>query len=239
MQLAKPTILCTGPIDESAFNLPEYKDANIDVIPFTKIKYELSETDQLQVKELLSKRAVIVFTSNNAVKSIAEYLKNSQPDWKIFCIGNTTYTLAKKYFGNDRITQTASTAAELAEKIIANVQEREVIFFCGNLRRNDLPDAVREKGITVREITVYQTAFSPIALEKEYDAVLFFSPSASESFFSKNNLPVKTVLFVIGNTTAESIRKYSTNKIITADEPDKNKLISKAIHFFTANALHP
>jgi len=43
MQLAKPTILCTGPIDESAFNLPEYKDANIDVIPFTKIKYELSD----------------------------------------------------------------------------------------------------------------------------------------------------------------------------------------------------
>ena len=35
----------------------------------------------------------------------------------------------------------------------------------------------------------------------------------------------------MGNTTAESIRKYSTNKIITGDEPDKNKLISKAIRF--------
>ena len=239
MQSVKPTILCTGPIDESASKMPEFEDATIDVIPFTKIKYELSETDEKQLKTLLKEKTVVVFTSNNAVKSIAEYLENSQPDWKIFCIGNTTYTLARKYFGGDRITQTASTAAELAEKIIANVQEREVIFFCGNLRRNDLPDAVRQKGIAVREITVYQTTLSPIAVEKEYDAVLFFSPSAAESFFINNSLPIKTVLFVIGNTTAESIRKYSTNRIITADEPDKNKLIRKAIHFFTANALHP
>jgi len=238
MPSAKPTILCTGPIDESAFKMPEYKDATIDVIPFTKIRHELSETAEFQLADLLKNKAVVVFTSNNAVKSIARYLKNSKPDWKIFCIGNTTYTLAKKYFGEDRMTQTASTAAELAEKIIANVQEREVIFFCGNLRRNDLPDAVRKTGITVREITVYQTTFSPVALEKEYDAVLFFSPSAAESFFSRNSLPVKTVLFVIGNTTAESIRKYSANKIITGEEPDKNKLISKAIRFFTANTLH-
>jgi uroporphyrinogen-III synthase len=141
MQSAKPTILCTGPIEESAFSMPECKDAIIEVIPFTKIIYELSELAELELKELLKKKAVVVFTSNNAIKSITGYLNNSQPDWKIFCIGNTTYTLAKKYFGEDRIMQTASTAAELAEKIVANVQEREVIFFCGNLRRNDLPDA--------------------------------------------------------------------------------------------------
>ena len=90
----------------------------------------------------------------------------------------------------------------------------------------------------MREITVYQTILSPVKLEKEYDAVLFFSPSAAASFFSKNSLPAKTVLFVIGNTTAESIRSHSANKIITADEPDKTKLISRAIRFFTANELH-
>lgn len=237
MHSAKPTILCTGPIDESARDIPEYKDASIDVIPFTKIKYELTETAETQVQELLGKSATVVFTSNNAVKSVAGYLGNSQPDWTIFCIGNTTYKLAKTYFGENHISQTASTAAELAEKIIATAQEPEVIFFCGNLRRNDLPDAVRKKGITVREITVYQTTLSPVTLEREFDAVLFFSPTAAKSFFSKNRLPVKTVLFVIGNTTAESIRKYSMNKIITGDGPDKNKLISKAIRFFTANEL--
>ena len=52
MQSAKPTILCTGPIEESAVELPEYKDANIDVVPFTTIKFELSDTAEEQLKEL-------------------------------------------------------------------------------------------------------------------------------------------------------------------------------------------
>ncbi len=238
MQSAKPTILCTGPIDESAFKMQEYKDAIIDVVPFTKITYEISESVEKQLKELLKKKAVVVFTSNNAIKSITAYLGNSHPAWKIFCIGNTTYALAKKYFGKEQVMQTASTAAELAVKIISNVQESEVVFFCGNLRRNDLPDAVRQKGMAVREITVYQTTLSPITVNKDYDAILFFSPSAAESFFRVNSLPGKTVVFVIGNTTAGCIRKYAANKIIIADEPDKDKLISKAIRFFTPNTTH-
>lgn len=160
------------------------------------------------------------------------------PNWKIFCIGNTTYDLAKKYFGDNQIRQTASTAGALAGKIIPEINEEDVIFFCGNLRRNDLPDALRQKGIIVREITVYQTSLNPVPLEREYDAVLFFSPSAAESFFRINRLPAKTVLFVLGNTTAVAIRKFSTNKIITGDGPDKNKLISKAVRFVNENSLH-
>ena len=238
MLSVKPTILCTGPVEESVFGIPEYREADIDIIPFTKISTALPETIEQQVKEILETTAVVVFTSNNAVKAVAACLKKSQPNWTIFCIGNTTYDLAKKYFGRNHVRQTASTAGALAEKIIPQINDREVIFFCGNLRRNDLPDALRQKGIIVKEITVYQTSLTPVTLEKEYDAVLFFSPSAAESFFSKNSLPAKTVLFVMGNTTAVAIRKYSTNNIITGDEPDKNKLISKAIRFIYENSLH-
>jgi uroporphyrinogen-III synthase len=238
MLSVKPTILCTGPVDDSAVGIPEYKDADIDIISFTRISTALPENTEKQVEEILATTAVVVFTSNNAVKSVAAYLKDSEPNWTIFCIGNTTYDLAKKYFGDNHIRQTASTAGALAEKIIPEINSQEVIFFCGNLRRNDLPDALRQKGIIVREITVYQTSLTPVAVEREYDAVLFFSPSAAESFFSKNILPQKTVLFVMGNTTAVAIRKYSTNKIITGDEPDKNKLISKAVRFIYENSLH-
>jgi len=237
MLSVKPTILCTGPVDDSVVGIPEYKDADIDIIPFTRISNALPENTEKQVEEILATTAVVVFTSNNAVKSVSAYLKNSEPNWTIFCIGNTTYDLAKKYFGDSHIRQTASTAGALAEKIIPEIYSQEVIFFCGNLRRNDLPDALRQKGIIVREITVYQTSLTPVTVEREYDAVLFFSPSAAESFFTKNILPAKTVLFVMGHTTAVAIRKYSTNKIITGDEPDKNKLISKAVRFIYENSL--
>lgn len=231
MQSNKPVILCTGPVEESMLLSPEYKDAHIDVIPFTAISTELPESTQRQINDLLSKKRVVIFTSGNAVISVGSYMKKKPADWTIFCIGNTTYSLAKKYFGEEHIKETASTAAKLAEKIIPVINEKEVIFFCGNLRRTELPDALRKKGIEVKEIIVYKTSLVPVSINKRYDAVLFFSPSAAESFFSKNSVPRNTALFVMGETTAESIKKYSTNEIVTGDEPDKNKLISQAIRF--------
>lgn len=227
----KPTILCTGPVEDSLLLSPEYKDANIDVIPFTTISTELPESTQRQIKDILAKKMVVIFTSSNAVKSVGTYMKKKPAGWTIFCIGNTTYDLAKKYFGEENIKETASTASKLAEKILPVINEKEVIFFCGNLRRSELPDALRKKGIEVKEIIVYKTSLVPVSINKRYDAVLFFSPSAAESFFSKNSVPRNTALFVMGETTAESIKKYSTNQIITGDEPDKNKLISQAIRF--------
>ncbi|HKO79757.1 MAG TPA: uroporphyrinogen-III synthase [Chitinophagaceae bacterium] len=231
MQSAKPIILCTGPVEESLLLSQEYKDADIDVIPFTTISTELPDATQRQIKDILSKKMVVIFTSGNAVKSVGDYMKTPPKEWTIFCIGNTTYSLAKKYFGEENIKETASTASKLAEKIIPVIKEKEVIFFCGNLRRTELPDALRKKGIEVKEIIVYKTSLVPVSINKRYDAVLFFSPSAAESFFSKNSVPRNTALFVMGETTAVSIKKYSTNQIITGDEPDKNKLISQAIKF--------
>ncbi|MEP7372152.1 MAG: uroporphyrinogen-III synthase [Chitinophagaceae bacterium] len=231
MQPVKPTILCTGPIDESIINSPEYTDAHIDVIPFTTISMELPESTQRQIKDILTRKTVVIFTSSNAVRSVGAYMKEQPSGWTIFCIGNTTYSEAKKYFGEENIKDTASTASKLAEKIIPVIKETEVVFFCGNLRRSELPDALRKKGIEVKEIIAYKTSLVPVSINKRYDAVLFFSPSAAESFFSKNSVPRNTALFVMGETTAVSIKKFSTNQIITGDEPDKNKLISQAIRF--------
>jgi len=236
MQSAKPIILCTGPVEEALLLSPEYKDADIDVIPFTTISTELPESTERQIKDLLAKKMVVIFTSSNAVKSVADYMKKPPKEWAIFCIGNTTYSLAKKYFGEENIKETAPTAAKLAEKILPVIKEKEVIFFCGNLRRNELPDALRSKNIEVKEVIVYKTSLVPVSINKRYDAVLFFSPSAAESFFSKNSVPRNTTLFVMGETTAVSIKKYSTNPIITGDEPDKNKLISQAIKFVRDDA---
>jgi uroporphyrinogen-III synthase len=231
MQSIKPTILCTGPVEEAMLLSPEYKDAEIDVIPFTSISTELPESTQRQIKDILTRKTVVVFTSSNAVRSVGTYMKKQPAGWTIFCIGNTTFSLAKKYFGEENIKETASTASKLAEKIIPVIDETEVVFFCGNLRRSELPDALRKKGIEVKEIITYKTSLVPVSINKKYDAVLFFSPSAAESFFSRNSVPRNTALFVMGETTAESIKKFSTNQIITGDEPDKNNLISQAIRF--------
>lgn len=239
MQPVKPTILCTGPVDESVLDSFDSNKAAIDVIPLTSISTDLSDATQQQVKAILSRKALVIFTSNNAVKSVARLMHAPPKDWTIYCIGNTTYALARDYFGEEAIRQTAPTASKLAEKIIPLIHEGEVIFFCGNLRRNELPDALLQKGIQVKEIAVYQTSLTPVPVAKEYDAILFFSPSAAESFFTINRVQAGTTLFVMGNTTAESIKKFSNNTIITGTEPDKGKLIQLAIDHALNNEVKP
>ena len=231
----KPSILCTGPVDASMIEYATGKDVDLDIIPFTEIRPCSKEVILSQIQPLLQQKIVAVFTSANAVKPVVELLQGQVPDWTIFCIGFSTYESAKQIFGDEKIKGTAGNAAALAEKILASGHTGEVLFFCGNLRRNDLPLALKQQNINVREITVYHTSLAPKPVEKAYDAVLFFSPSAAESFFIANDLPAKTTLFVMGHTTEVEIKRFAANKIITGDEPIKNKLVMKAIEFITTN----
>jgi uroporphyrinogen-III synthase len=54
-----------------------------------------------------------------------------------------------------------------------------------------------------------------------------------EIFFIKNKLPETTVVFAIGDTTAKTVHKYCTNKIITARHPGKDELMEQAIEYFS------
>jgi uroporphyrinogen-III synthase len=101
-----------------------------------------------------------------------------------------------------------------------------------------LPELLKKKNIGVNEIIVYKTIITPQKIEKKYDGILFFSPSAVKSFFEKNILDGQTVLFAIGSTTADKIRKFSKNKIVVSDVPDKTTLLNKAISYFQTNPIH-
>ncbi len=144
MQLSKPTILCTGHVEESVVSVAgDTTNAVIDIVPFINISTALTETTEFQIKEALKKKLVVVFTSNNAVKTVARYIQQP-PDWTIFCISNTTRKLVKQYFGEDKIKYTADEGAVLAKEITSVPGLAEVTFFCGNLRRNEIPDALKK-----------------------------------------------------------------------------------------------
>ena len=123
-------------------------------------------------------------------------------------------------------------------KAILDANVSEVIFFCGDQRRDELPGLLKKNKIEVKEIVVYKTTATPEKIEKRYDGILFFSPSAIKSFFQKNKLDEQVTLFVIGNTTADEIKKFSKNKIVVSDVPDKKTLLHKVISYFQMNPIH-
>ena len=224
-------ILSTRPVD--AILLQEAAEQNvwIECLSFIDTTVSINQNKKERIKALAETKNTIVFTSMNAAEAIIESLEGSKPSWDIYCMGGTTKTIIKDYFGTDSIKGTGKDALSLAEGLIAN-GTKEALFFCGNIRRDELPHLLKSNGIALEEMVVYETTVTPHPIKKVYDAVLFFSPSAVDSFFSVNKVVEHTILFAIGNTTARAIGNYSTNTIVKADTPEKDNLVKKAIAYF-------
>jgi uroporphyrinogen-III synthase len=184
-------------------------------------------TEALEVGEVPARPSTVVFTSGNAVEAIEGAIGEG---WKIFCTAGATRRTVAERFGETAIVGTAESAAALAETIIGEGWVKEVWFFCGDLRREELPAMLRQAGLEVHEVVVYKTRLTPLKIGRVYDGIAFFSPSAVESFFSVNRIPAHTRLFAIGGTTAEAIRQRCDNPVTTSERPEAELLINQIIH---------
>ncbi len=232
----KISILSTRPLSAKVLEQATEQNIILDCISYIETAFIESEGLKKTIKNLGTEKKAVVFTSMNSVEAVKMHLP-SQPEWEIYCMGNTTRQLVENYFGKDHLKETATDAAALSKKIIdSNITE--VVFFCGNIRRDELPEALQSNNIKVKEVIVYDTIETPVKLAKEYNAVLFFSPSAVRSFFKANKIPPQTVLFAIGNTTKKEIQDHSTNLIITSESAVKDDLATQAISYYTNKRTH-
>lgn len=225
-------ILSTRPMDEELIRHAADKGITVEAQSFIETEPLKDAETAGRVKQVSSLDAVIVFTSMNAVDAVHDLLGRQHPDWKIYCIGNTTRRLVEQYFGASAIEGTANDASALAEKMIADAVKTEIFFFCGDQRRNELPEILSAYGRRLNEIIVYKTTLVPRALKRSYDGVLFFSPTAVESFFQLNKPASETVMFAIGNTTAGAIQSRCGNPVVVSELPGKENLLKKAISYF-------
>lgn len=230
MKKADKYILTTRPIAKILVDDAAAKNITIEELSFIETR-PIKDLDTMEkIKSLSTQFHTIIFTSMNAVEAVAD-LVNKNVAWNIYCMGNTTKALIEEKFPSAKIIGTADNAEALAERILDD-DVKTLVFFCGNIRREELPKKLRSNAIELNEVVVYETIEIQNTISKEYDGILFFSPSAVESFFKFNKIQQSTKLFAIGKTTKETIRKYADNKIILAQTANKNKLASQAVTFF-------
>lgn len=231
-------ILCTRNISETLIHQSTLKGIDLTVKEFIRVQSDIQQKDMPIINSLLHKEeAVVIFTSKNAVRSVGEYIDKNIPDsvspnWKIYCISEVTLRTIEKHFPKTTIHGKAAYAADLVNIILKQETTKDVYFFCGNMRRDTLPDALRSKGIKVNEMIVYTTKLTPHPIQEGYNGILFFSPSAVESFFSLNKIKPSTVCFAIGNTTAASLREHTVNKVVTGQKQDAQSMIQTATDYF-------
>ncbi|HEV2481878.1 MAG TPA: uroporphyrinogen-III synthase [Puia sp.] len=225
-------VLSTRALPAALIEEAATKGITIDAVPFIATAKLQDDTLTKRLADLVDRPLTAIFTSTNAVTAIE---KAMSPGWKIFCLNGATRRAAAERFGENAIAGTADSAAELAEVIISrgsfgeSETRDECWFFCGDKRRDELPDRLNAAGWQVHEVVVYQTILTPQRIDKTYDVIVFFSPSAVESFFSMNTMGPQVRLFAIGRTTAAAIRAKCPNPVSMSEKPDEQILIRQIL----------
>jgi uroporphyrinogen-III synthase len=203
-----------------------FLDANIDLL----------EQDFIEIEnvnfELKNSNENLIFSSQNAVLSLME-----QADWEklkaktVFCVGIKSKELLEQ--NGFTVAVYMDYASELAEIITLIYKNESFTFFSGNLRKETLPQALKNAGIKFNEIEVYQTKLAPFKISKEekFDGILFFSPSGVESFLKDNKIKTETC-FCIGETTSESLEINKVKNIVIAENPSIEDVIADVIEYY-------
>ena len=176
-----------------------------------------------------------IFTSKNAVKSFVEYVAKNKisinKTSKFFALsGETKIALEDEGY---KVNISKDNAQSLANEIISASKEKNFLFFCGNKRRVELPDVMHNAGLQLTEIVLYKNILQPLKINVKYEAVLFFSPSAVQSFFEENVLAKTVQCFCIGYTTANALKEYKLNNEVTViSYPSQQVMIDEVLHYF-------
>lgn len=200
-------------------------NAGIALVEYDAIQIELTDFDWS-----LSASDYLIFTSKNAAKSVLnkfpELAKTNRKG--AFCVGRATCKLLQA--SGIKVMETASYGKDLAKVITQKYNSNSFTYLCGAKRREELPAILSESRVEVEEVVVYKTSIRTREFGKDFDGVMFFSPSGVQSYFAKNRME-EGAAFCIGNTTANEARNY-TSQVIVANRPSIENVIVQAVKYF-------
>ena len=200
----KINILSTKVLDNSQTKILTSDTFHVEQTDFIKI-----EPIEFDKDKLIKSSKNWVITSKNTLSILFDhfdddFLKNIN----FYCVGSKTkQELQNRHYN---IIESALTSKQLGELIAAKNKNKEYTLIGGVIKRHELPSLLRNRHINFTDITIYDTVFTPHFFSNNFDGILFFSPSAIQSYTIKNTIKQEQ-LFCIGNTTASEAIKHSNN----------------------------
>ncbi len=215
-----PTILSTKKLAENQKQLLLH--ANCSLVEYNAIKIELNN---FQIPDFVENA---IITSQNTVRSIINSeITLREKIQNCFCVGEKT----RKFLiqNNFNIVECAEYASALSDVLIEKYNERKFHFFCGNIRSDEIPLKLKENNIAFEVIEVYKTTLNKKQFKRNFDAIMFFSPSGVRSYFDNNKADkFESVAVCIGKTTADEAEKYAEN-VVVANNTTIESMIAKTV----------
>lgn len=241
MSLTNKTILVTRSEDQAGEFIKLIESQGGKAILFSTIRITAPD-DWCECDEAigdLNSFDGIIFTSSNAADKFLERFKfitdrltalNSK---LIFAVGEKTKSAIERHNIKCFSVPETYTAEHLADTIkTIGVQNKKFLFPRGNIGRDILIEKLAEYGAEVKSVVVYKTekaipenlnSIEKELLEGRIDVVTFTSPSTVKNFFSlfseatKAQFTNNTVFAVIGEVTAEALRKFGNEPAVIAN----------------------
>ncbi len=255
------TILITRSVDQSEEFVIAIEAKGGKAILFPTIK--IADPDDWQecdrALENLNSFDGTIFTSRNSVvKFIARLNFKNIPlsalsSSLLFAVGEKTKSTLEKHNLKINAIPENYTAEFLAETIKTfSVQNKKLLFPRGNLGSDVIIDKLTGYGAEVKSVVVYKTEKAiPENLhqvEKELstgniDVVTFTSPSTVKNFFSlfsedtKVRFIKRTIFAVIGEVTAEALRNFGIEPVVTAKPSTIEGLMEGIKNYFTKKTI--
>jgi hydroxymethylbilane synthase len=183
---------------------------------FIKIRF-----NRISPKVMKNEIENVIITSQNGVEALLNSFTKDEMNFKnIFCVGRRTKKLIENRIG--KVAHVSKNAKKLSEYLSKELENKEVTYFCSDLRLDILPAHLQTNNIIVNEVEAYKTMFSPEKINDEVTGVLFYSPSGIESYLKENNKD--KIAFCIGETTAKEARKHFEN-VQVANMPDVESVL--------------
>lgn len=232
-------VLFTRNLSERDLKLASTRGLIPEVFPLIAVEFHSLQTlgeRHKNLTETLSDAQSIAFTSQNAVDAL---FRNEENDESQQGLLNEILTILRKkpvytvgeatadsldVFGIMARFPDDYNGYTLAKMMQNDGVNKDVLHFCGSLRRPEFRQSMKSASIEVTEIEVYKKAevdFSSYfhgnetqvgAFLRSMKAVAFYSPSAVQAFFAQHLAQhFSGEWFAIGSTTGNELKKFGVD----------------------------
>lgn len=227
MNNKKPSILFTTQLTEQKRSLLEDGKLLIESIPFITFEYLMPAMWLSQVPKHAD---AWIFTSKKAVRAINPMIKDLIIPNHIFAVGAKTAEKLEE-LGLEVTIPDEYNAVALAHKM-KELELKEVVHFCGNLKAADLSKLLGDS-TNLHPIEVYRTKQTTHKINAgEFDGIVFMSRSAIESFSEQNSIPENMQVFCIGPTTEQAANEAGMEQCITPEYSTLDSLMESIQEFY-------
>lgn len=235
----KPKILFTRNLSDNEQNIAKSNGLEVRIVPFIKTSSNYDEESILNDILLLNNGIdAFVFTSQNAVIALTPLFSEPQfynllKDKMVFATGAKTLQTLDT-MGIRATGPPLNEAESLANLIKNNGSIKVAVYFKGNLSLDILKNVLNNTNIEVIEKTVYHTSLTGKKIKdiNIFNGIVFYSPSAADSFFRSNQLDKNMPVFCIGTTTGRYLKNLIPNEVIQPSEPESELLINRIRNYF-------